>query len=112
MLLKNKKGYAMNLLDRWVDICAFALLAIGFFITLVAGSKILSVVVVFIAGGIVGRSIYMHNHKLQMRFWYMITGFIIGLVVGSRFLTYKGVIVTFVIGAFVGHYIRKKRILD
>jgi hypothetical protein len=108
----RKKGYAMNLLDTWVDICALVLLVLGFFMTLVAGSKVLSVLIVGLSGMLVGRSIYMHKHKLQMRFWYVISGFIIGLVVGSRYLTYKGVLVTFVIGAFIGHYLRKKKVFD
>jgi hypothetical protein len=108
----RKKGYAMNLLDSWIDICAVALLVIGFIMTFIAGSKVLSVVIVGLSGGLVGRSIYTHKHKLQMRFWYVVSGFIIGLTVGSRFLTYKAVIVTFIIGAFLGHYLRKKNIFD
>ncbi len=108
----DKKGYAMNLLDRWVDICAFGCLIIGFFIALVSGSKVLSVIIVLLSGAIIGKSIYVRQHKLQMRFWYIVSGLIIGLVIGSRYLTYKGVIVSFAIGAFIGHYIQKKHYLD
>ncbi len=116
MVQKNirwqKKAQAMNLLDRWVDYSALLCLIVGFFVSLVAGSKVLSVLIVLLSGMVVGRNIYMRKHKLQMRFWYILAGFIIGLVVGSRFLTYKGVLVSFVIGIFIGHYIRKKRWLE
>lgn len=116
-MMKNKKQWyrkaqAMNLLDRWVDYCALLCLLVGLFISIIAGSKVLSVLIVLLSGMVVGRSIYMRKHKLQLRFWYILTGFIIGLVVGSRFLTYKGVLVSFAIGAFLGHYIRKKRWLE
>jgi hypothetical protein len=107
----NKKG-VVNLLDRWVDYCALGCLALGFSISLVAGSKVLSIIILLLSGMLVGRSIYMHKHKLQLRFWYIVSGFVVGLVVGSRFLTYKEVIVIFCIGAFVGHYIRKRGIFD
>jgi len=107
----DKKG-VMNLLDRWVDYCALACLGLGFFMTLIAGSKVLSVLIVLLSGMVVGRSIYIRKHKLQMRFWYIISGLIVGLVAGSRFLSYKGVIVSFIIGAFIGHYIRKMRWLE
>jgi hypothetical protein len=108
----SKKAQAMNLLDRWVDYVALLCLLLGFFISLVAGSKVLSVLIVLLSGMVVGRSIYMRKHKLQMRFWYILIGFIVGLVVGNRFLTYKGILVSFAIGAFLGHYIRKKRWLE
>ncbi len=122
-MIQNKKNYwykkaqAMNLLDRWVDYSALLCLIVGLFISIVAGSKILSVLIVLLSGMVVGRSIYMRKHKLQMRFWYILSGFIVGLVVGfdfigNRFLTYKGVLVSFAIGAFLGHYIRKKRWLE
>ena len=106
------KKAAMNLIDNWVDYVAFFSLIGGVLISFVSGSKVLSVIIVFLSGMIIGRWIYFRKYKHQLRFWYPLTGFLLGLIFGSRFLGYKSVLVTFIIGVCVGYYIKKHHILE
>ncbi len=112
MICMFGKKAALNLVDNWVDYVAILSLIGGVIISFIAGSKVLSVIIVFISGLIIGRWIYFRKYKHHLRFWYPLTGFILGLIFGSRFLSYKAVLVTFVIGTFVGYYIKKQHILD
>lgn len=107
----NKKAY-MNLLDFWVDYVALILLILGAVLAFIAGSKILTILIVLISSMTVGRIIYLKKSGHQLRLWYMILAFLVGLIVGTRFLTYKAVIVIFIVGAVMGYYIKKHRYLD
>ena len=106
------KKAALNLVDDWVDYVALFSLVGGLFLSFVAGSKVLAVLIDLLAGLIIGRWIYLRKYKHQLRFWYPLTGFIIGLIVGNRYLDYKGVIVSFVIGCVAGYYLKKNHLLD
>jgi uncharacterized membrane protein len=107
----NKKAY-MNLVDNWVDYVALIFLLFGAAMTFIAGSKVLSILIVLISSMVVGRIIYTKKTGHKMRLWYMILAFLVGLIVGTRFLTYKAVIVTFIIGAVLGYYTKKHHYLD
>ena len=107
----NKKA-AMNLIDNWVDYVAFGCLLLGIFFNIVAGSKVLSILIVLLSSMVIGRYIYLRKYKGQLRFWYPVIAFIIGLIVGSKFLSYKAVLLTFAIGAFIGYFIKKHHIFD
>ena len=52
----NKKGN-WNFLDLWVEYVAFLLLVLGFFVGLAAGSKVLTYIVLFLVGVLIGRMI-------------------------------------------------------
>ncbi len=107
----NKKAY-MNLVDNWVDYVALILLILGALMAFVAGSKVLTILIVLLSSMIVGRISYLKKTGHQLRIWYMILAFLVGLIVGTRFLTYKAVIVTFIVGAVMGYYIKKHHYLD
>lgn len=106
------KKAALNLIDTWVDYVALFSLITGVLISFIAGSKVLSLVIVFISGLIVGRWIYFRKYKHQLRFWYPLTGFVLGLIFGSRFLSYKGVLVTFIVATCIGYYLKKNHVLE
>lgn len=106
------KKAALNLVDDWVDYVALFSLIGGVLISFKAESKVLSIIIVFISGLIIGRWIYFRKYKHQLRFWYPLTGFVIGLIFGSRFLTYKVALVTFVIATYIGYYLKKNHVLD
>ena len=109
--MMNKKAY-MNLIDNWVDYAAIVILILGAAIAFIAGSKILTILIVLLSGMSIGRIYYLKTSGHQLRVWYLIGAFVIGLVIGTRFLTYKGVLVTVVIGAVMGYYIKKHHYLD
>lgn len=111
MVFSTKKG-AMNLIDNWVEYVSFFFLILGAIMTFIAGSKVLSVLIVLLASMIIGRSLYIRKYKHQLRFWFMAGALLIGMVIGARFLTYKSVLVIFVIGTYIGYWLKKQHILD
>lgn len=106
-----KKG-GVNLVDNWVDYVALICLVSGFLLNFIASSKVLSILIVLISSMIIGRAIYYRKYKGKLRFWYIVIAFIIGLIVGSKFLSYKAVLLTFAVGAYLGYIIKKKQIFD
>lgn len=106
------KKAALNLIDNWVEYVSLLFLILGALITFIAGSKVLSVIVVFFSSMIIGRLLYIRKHKHQLRFWSMVGAFVIGMTIGARFLSYKAVLVAFVIGTYTGYWIKKQHILD
>ena len=111
MLFSTKKG-AMNLIDNWVEYVSFLFLILGAIMTFIAGSKVLSVLIVLLSSMIIGRAIYIRKYKHQMRFWFMAGAFLIGMIFGARYLSYKAVLVTFVIGTYIGYWLKKHHVLD
>ena len=111
MLFSTKKG-AMNLIDNWVGYVSFLFLILGAIMTFIAGSKVLSVLIVLLSSMIIGRAIYIRKYKHQMRFWFMAGAFLIGMIFGARYLSYKAVLVTFVIGTYAGYWLKKQHVLD
>ena len=109
--MKNKKA-AMNLIDNWVEYVSLIFLVLGTIVSFFAGSKVLAVLIVFVSSLVIGRTLYIRKYKHQLRFWFMASAFVLGLIVGTRYLDYKGVLVTFVIGTYVGYWIKKQHILD
>ena len=102
----NKNGW--NLVDHMFDYVAIGLLIFGFLLTMASGSKLLTYIIVYLCGLLVGRFLYMWNFQHKMRFWYPLIGFVIGLVLGARYGTFQGVMVSFVLGGIFGHYLQKK----
>ncbi len=102
----------MNLIDNWVEYVSFFFLILGAIMTFISGSFVLSLLVVLLSSMIIGRTIYMRKYKHQLRFWFMAGAFLIGLIIGARFLTYKHVLVTFVIGTYIGYWLKKQHVLD
>ena len=104
----NKRG-AMSLVDHWVDYLALVVLILGAILAFAGGSLVVTYATIFICGLIIGRCIYKRQHRLKIRFYYPLIAFLIGYVVASRFGTYKGIIIWFVVGAVCGSYIHRKK---
>jgi len=103
----DKKG-VISLVDHWVDYVALLVLVLGLVLAFFSGSLVITYIIIFICGMVIGRYIYYRQHKLKIRFYYPVIAFLIGFVAGTRFGTYKGVIFFFVLGAICGSYIHKK----
>lgn len=108
----SEKKAAMDFIDNWVEYVSLLFLILGAIITFIAGSKVLSVLIVFLSSMIIGRIIYVRKYKHHIRFWVMAGAFVIGMIIGTRFLSYKVVLVTFVAGAYTGYWIKKQHLLD
>ena len=92
----------------WAEFFFFVLMVIGFIIALIAPSAVISYIVVFLSGMIGGRLLYERKKKLTFPYYIIITGFLIGFVLGSRYGSRKVVIVLFVLGILLSYHLHNK----
>jgi len=92
----------------WAEFFFFALMIVGFVISLLAPSAVISYVVVFLSGMIGGRILYDRKGKLTFPYYLIILGFLIGYLVGTYYGSRKIVIILFVLGALLSYHLYNK----
>ena len=66
----------------WAELFFFILLVIGFFLSLLAPSAVVSYLMIFALGMMAGRLIYERKNKIQFPYIMIIAGFVIGYLIG------------------------------
>jgi len=93
-MFKGKK--AVNVLHVWVELFAFTLLVIGFFVSIAIKSAFLSYAVVFLFGLMSGRFIYMRKNYAFA--YFIIAGLLVGYLLGNRYGDWRITFLLFVVG--------------
>jgi len=92
----------------WAEFFFFVLMIIGFIISIIAPSAVISYIVVFLSGMIAGRLLYDRKKKLIFPYYIILIGFIIGYVIGTYYGSRKVVIVLFVLGILLSYHLHNK----
>jgi len=92
----------------WAEFFFFVLMIIGFIIAIWAPSAFISYTVVFLSGLIGGRLIYDRKKKLTIPYYIIITGFLIGYLIGTYYGNRKIIIVLFVLGILLSYHLHNK----
>ena len=108
---KNITGKRGNLYDDWVEYSLFLLLVLGFVIGISINSPFVNYVVRFLVGIIVGRLFYLKRHYLPFPRYLITAGFVLGFLVGSFNVNWKGLLFVFILGAVFGYQIHKMQIV-
>jgi len=106
----GKKG-AFTFFKDWGEFMFFVLLVIGFILSLAAPSAVISYIMVFILGIMSGRLLYDRKNKLVFPYFLIITGFILGYILGAYFGNKITILTLYLIGIFVGYQIYDKGII-
>ena len=104
-MIVGKKGMWRN----WVEILAFFLLIIGFFLSLSAPSAFLSYIIVFLCGMVAGRLWYQQRKNLKFSWLMIIMGFLFGYVLGTYYGNRKIVVIMFLLGMILSYYVHDKK---
>ena len=104
-MIIGKNGMWRN----WVEILAFFLLIIGFFLSLSAPSAFLSYIIVFLCGMIAGRLWYQQRKNLKFSWLMIIMGFLFGYVLGTYYGNRKIVVIMFLLGMILSYYVHDKK---
>ena len=96
---------------NWMEFFFVVLMAIGILIALISPSAVISYVIIFLAGIFAGRLIYERRHNIQLPYFMIIAGFVIGYLIGVYYGSKKLVIILFAIGAIIGYKLYDKKIL-
>jgi len=96
---------------NWMEFFFLILMMLGILIALSAPSAVISYFIIFLSGLFAGRLIYERKNKIQLPYFMIIAGFVIGYLLGVYYGSRKIVIALFVIGAILGYKLYDKKIL-
>ncbi len=98
-----------TLWKAWAEVFFIILLVVGFLISLSIQSTALNYTVIFCAGLMIGRTIFMKKGKQPLfPFFLIIIGFLFGYTLGSVIVNRKIVALLFIIGGVISYYLHKK----
>lgn len=96
---------------NWTEFFFAVLMVIGILIALLAPSAVISYAIISLSGIFAGRLIYERRHKIQLPYFMIIVGFVIGYLLGVYYGSKRVVIVLFVIGAIIGYKLYEKGVI-
>jgi len=96
---------------NWMEFFFLVLMVIGILIALSARSAVISYAIIFLAGMFAGRLIYERKNRIQLPYFMIIAGFVIGYLIGVYYGSRRVIIVLFVIGAITSYKLYDRKIL-
>lgn len=96
---------------NWMEFFFVVLMVIGILIALSAPSAVISYIIIFLAGMFAGRLIYERKNKIQLPYFMIIAGFVVGYLIGVYYGSRRIMIALFVIGAVLSYKLYDKKIL-
>ena len=86
-------------------------MAVGIVVALISPSAVISYVIIFLSGMFAGRIIYERKGKIQLPYFMIISGFVIGYLFGVYYGSRIVLIVLFVLGALLSYKLYSNKIL-
>ena len=96
---------------NWMEFLFFLIVIIGVLIALSSPSAVISYIIILLSGIFAGRLIYERKDKIQFPYFMIITGFVIGYLVGVFYGNRRIAIALFVLGAILSYNLYNKKFL-
>ena len=96
---------------NYMEFFFLLLMAVGVVVALMSPSAMISYAVIFLSGMFAGRVIYLRKSKLQLPYFMVIAGFVIGYLFGVYYGSKTILIALFILGALLGYKLYSKGIL-
>jgi len=93
---------------KWVELAFFILIILGFIFSILTRNLVLSYSLIFVAGMGSGRLLFERKNKLQLPYYLMIIGFLIGYILGAFYGNRNVMIILFILGSFISYYLHDK----
>lgn len=84
---------------------------VGIVMALVSPSAVISYFIIFLVGMFAGRLIYIRKRNIQLPYFLIIAGFVIGYLIGAYYGNKRLIIILFIIGAVISYKLYDKKIL-
>lgn len=94
--------------EDWAEIIGFFLLIIGFFFAILAGSAIISYLIVIMCGLMGGRIWFRIKENLKTPWIIILLGFLIGFVLGSFYGNKKIIILLYIVAIAVSYFLHNE----
>lgn len=91
--------------EDWAEVIGFFLLIIGFFLAALAGSAVISYIVITLSGLMGGRVWYRIKENLKTPWVVILFGFLVGFVLGSFYGNKKIIILLYIVGIAISYYL-------
>jgi hypothetical protein len=95
----------------WPEILSFFLLVIGFFVSLGAGSAVIAYTIILLAGFSGGRVWFRVKSNLKIAWSFVLMGFLVGFMLGSRYGDRLVFFVLYMLGISISYYLHDKGII-
>ena len=96
---------------NWMEFFFLAFMVIGLVVSLSAPSAAISYVIAFISGMFAGRLVYERKENIQLPYFLIIAGFVIGYLIGVYYGSRRIVVALFVLGSVISYKLYDKKIL-
>lgn len=110
--MKSKKA---QLFETWVEFLFVLLFVGGIILALAIENVFLGYLVLFFIGMICGRIIYQRSKikkTYQFPFYFILSGLLLGYLIGLGYGNNIALIITFIIGVFISHYMHKHKYIE
>lgn len=84
---------------------------VGIVMALVSPSAVISYFIIFLVGMFAGRLIYIRKRNIQLPYFLIIAGFVIGYLIGAYYGNKRLIIILFIIGSVISYKLYDKKIL-
>ena len=101
----------MHFYKDWMEFFFLALAVAGIAIALFVPSAAISYATIFVSGLFAGRVIYERKGKIQFPFFVIISGFLIGYLIGNYYGSRKLLVVIFIAGAVASYCLYDNNII-
>ena len=95
----------------WMEFFFLLLIVLGIIVALSAPSAVISYIIIFLCGMIAGRLLYNRHRYTQFPYVIIVTGFIIGYMIGVYYGSRVIVVVLFVLGSILSYKLYDKKII-
>lgn len=96
---------------NWMEFFFIVLMILGILVALASPSAVISYFIIFLVGMFAGRLIYERKNKIQLPYFLIIAGFVIGYLIGVYYGNRRLMIILFVIGTILSYKLYDKKIL-
>jgi len=114
-MIRLIRSRSANLREYWAELVTFIFLIIGTLLSLMSDSAVVTYVIIFICGIVVGRNAHVRRRGLTMPFYLIVIGFIVGYIIGATAQNRGNpiiILICFAVGIYAGHYLHKNRYIQ
>jgi len=102
---------ALDIFRNWMEIFFVIILVIGIIAAIIVPSNFVSYLTITVSGIAAGKIIYDRKNKVRFPYILIITGFIIGYVMGTYNASRQLILILFVLGALISYHVHEKELL-
>lgn len=95
----------------WMEFFFVVLMILGIIVALASPSAVISYLIIFFVGIFAGRLIYERRKNIQLPYFLIIAGFVIGYLIGVYYGNRRLMIILFVLGSIISYKLYDKKIL-